>query len=108
PPDKVLKRLNRDLIGQELADNPFITMIYVLFNHEDGTLRFARAGHPHPLYIPCQGDLRLWQVEGSLLGVFDSEFPVQTHQLQPGDKVLLYSDGIESARFENHSTGTHS
>src|SRR5262249_36702804 len=80
PPDEVLRRLNRDLIEQGLSDNPFITMVYVLFNHRDGTLSFARSGHPYPLYLPRDGDPRLWQVEGSLLGVFDTDYPAQTHR----------------------------
>src|SRR4051794_22554360 len=50
PPDEVLARLNRDLIAQELADLPFITMVYGLLDCRDGRLQFARAGHPHPLY----------------------------------------------------------
>ena len=48
PPDEVLLRLNRDLIEQQLSENPFISMVYALFNHQDGTLQFARAGHPPP------------------------------------------------------------
>jgi CheY-like chemotaxis protein len=52
PPSEVLQRLNRDLVDQSLADNPFITMVYALFNPRDRRLRYSRAGHPYPLYIP--------------------------------------------------------
>jgi sigma-B regulation protein RsbU (phosphoserine phosphatase) len=104
PPGEVLQRLNRDMIDQALSENPFITMVYVLFN-QDGTLSFARSGHPYPLYIPREGKPVLWQVEGSLLGVFDTKYPVQTHQLRPGDKVLLYTDGMDAASFENSPVG---
>ena len=55
PPSEVLERLNRDLIEQQIPDLPFITMIYVLFNCQDGTLQFSRAGHPYPLYVPKDG-----------------------------------------------------
>ncbi len=105
PPDEVLRQLNRDLIEQELAEMPFITMVYALFNCRDRTLRFARAGHPHPLYVPQTGEPQLWQVHGSLLGVFETEFSVQTQRLQPGDKVLFYTDGLETAA-EANQTGT--
>jgi len=38
------------------------------------------------------------QLEGSLLGVFPDEvFSLQTVQLKPGDSILMYSDGFESA-----------
>jgi serine phosphatase RsbU (regulator of sigma subunit) len=36
-------------------------------------------------------------VPGSLLGVFDTDFLVQRRQLRPGDKVVLYSDGLDSS-----------
>jgi serine phosphatase RsbU (regulator of sigma subunit) len=108
PPDEVLLRLNREMIEQELSECPFITMIYGLFNHEEGILHFARAGHPYPLYLPREGDVELWQQDGLLLGVVEARFPVQSHHLQPGDKVLFYSDGIDSARFADHEPGTPS
>jgi serine phosphatase RsbU (regulator of sigma subunit) len=108
PPAEVLQRLNRDLIDQALSENPFITMVYVLFNHATGTLTFARSGHPYPLYLPREGPPQLWQIEGSLLGVFETEYPFQTHVLQPGDKVLLYTDGVDAACFNNQPPGVPS
>ena len=104
----MLGRLNKDLIDQQLSDTPFITMAYGLFNHRDGVLRFARAGHPYPLLVPREGDLQLWQQEGLLLGVLDAAFPTHTYQLQPGDKVLLYSDGVDTAVFEGGEPGAAS
>jgi sigma-B regulation protein RsbU (phosphoserine phosphatase) len=108
PPNEVLQRLNRDLLEQALSENPFITMVYVLFNYEEETLTFARSGHPHPLYVPHDGDPELWQVGGSLLGVFETEYPLQRRQLRPGDKLLLYTDGIEGASFEGQPPGAKS
>jgi sigma-B regulation protein RsbU (phosphoserine phosphatase) len=104
-PNEVLFRLNRDLVEQHIPDLPFITMIYGLYNCRDGTLRFSRAGHPYPLYVPKEGKPALWQMEGSLLGVFDTKYRLQTQQLKPGDKLLLYTDGMDGASFENHAVG---
>src|SRR5262249_19611318 len=64
PPGEVLQRLNRELIAQALSEAPFITMVYALLDHRPGTLQFARAGHPHPLYLPREGPPQLWRVEG--------------------------------------------
>jgi sigma-B regulation protein RsbU (phosphoserine phosphatase) len=108
PPSEVLGRLNHALLEQALSENPFITMVYALFNHEEGTLSFARAGHPYPLHVPLEGEPALWQVEGSLLGVFDTLFPMQTHQLRPGDKLLFFSDGMDAAHFEHRELGQDS
>ncbi len=108
PPEEVLGRLNRDLIEQGLAENSFITMIYGLFNVQEGTLHFSRAGHPHPVYLPGDREPEVWKVPGSLLGVFDTTFSDRTCRLSPGDKVLFYTDGTEEASFEGRPPGTES
>ncbi len=107
-PDEVLFRLNRDLIDQQLSEQPFITMVYALFNHQDGILQIARAGHPYPLYVPREGEVRLWRQEGLLLGVVDAQFPSHTYSLEPGDKLIFYSDGVDNACFENVPVGVDS
>jgi sigma-B regulation protein RsbU (phosphoserine phosphatase) len=108
PPAEVLQRLNKDLIEQHLAENPFITMAYGLLNHRDGTVRLARAGHPYPLHVPREGELQLWRQHGVLLGVLDATFPELSYRLAPADKLLLYSDGVDTAVFEDHPPGTDS
>lgn len=106
PPEEVLQRLNKDLLDPHLSENPFITIVYALYNHRDHTIRFARAGHPYPLYVPQLGEPVFWRQEGLLLGVADAAtFPARTYPLKPGDKVLLYSDGIDSGHFGDHSLG---
>src|SRR5262249_356832 len=100
PPGEVLSRLNRDLIDQQLSEHPFITMVYGLLNPQDGTLQFARAGHPYPLYVPRVGEPELWRVDGLLLGVVDATFPNREQRLAPGDKLLFYSDGVDTAAYE--------
>ena len=108
PPDEVLYKLNRDLIDQQLSEQPFITMVYGLFNHIDGTLQFSRAGHPYPLHVPKEGEPRLWKQDGLLLGVHDAKYPRGSHHLAMGDKLLFYTDGVDSARFEDNEPGVDS
>jgi sigma-B regulation protein RsbU (phosphoserine phosphatase) len=108
PPEEVLQSLNKDLLDQHLSEHPFITMAYVLYNHRDGVLRLARAGHPYPLYVPRQGEPVLWQQEGLLLGITNTSFPARDYPLNPGDKVLLYSDGLDTGRFEDCPPGAES
>jgi serine phosphatase RsbU (regulator of sigma subunit) len=43
-----------------------------------------------------------------LLGVFETEYRLKMYSLHPGDKVLLYTDGMDTAGFENLATGTPS
>jgi sigma-B regulation protein RsbU (phosphoserine phosphatase) len=108
PPDEVLRRLNKDLIDQRLSESPFITMVYGLFNHKEGVLSIARAGHPYPLYVPSHGEPHLWKQEGLLLGVVDAQYPARSYTLKPGDKLLIYSDGIDNATFAGNPPGTDS
>jgi sigma-B regulation protein RsbU (phosphoserine phosphatase) len=104
-PDDALGRLNREMLDLSLAGTPFITMIYAVYNRKDSMLTFSRAGHPHPVYLPACGEPRLWPSHGTLLGVFDTRFSVQTHCLGSGDKVLFYTDGIDSHEGTENKAG---
>jgi sigma-B regulation protein RsbU (phosphoserine phosphatase) len=104
-PDEALRRLNREMIEHKLLENNFVTMACGLLNFRDGALRFARAGHPPPLYFPACGEPASWSVTGPVLGVFESEFPVRTHTLNRGDKLLLFTDGIDASQFEQNEPG---
>jgi sigma-B regulation protein RsbU (phosphoserine phosphatase) len=103
PPDEVLRHLNREMLEQALAENPFITMVYGLYDASQRNLAFARAGHPYPLLVPANDEARFLEVHGTLLGVFDTEFVKRTEALEPGDKVLFYTDGLETAEVTAQS-----
>lgn len=95
-PAEVVKNLNVRLTSQKLSGYQFATCCYCLLNIKTLQLTFARAGHPYPVLIrPGQQPQQL-ELRGSLLGVFEQAgYIQQTIQLQPGDKLLLYSDGAE-------------
>jgi sigma-B regulation protein RsbU (phosphoserine phosphatase) len=58
----------------------------------------ARAGHPSPVLIRADGTIELLQPDGSLLGIFPGEvFENGTVRLAPGDRLLIYTDGVEVA-----------
>lgn len=96
PPAEVLKNLNMRMAAQKLSGYQFATCCYCLLNIKTLQLTFARAGHPYPILIRGGQQLEQLEIRGSLLGVFEqAEYTQQTVQLQPGDKLLLYSDGAE-------------
>jgi len=96
PPAEVMKNLNERMSGQKLSGYQFATCCYCLLNTKTLQLTYARAGHPYPILIRHQEQPQQLETRGSLLGVFkQAEYTQQTIQLQPGDKLLLYSDGAE-------------
>lgn len=95
-PADTLSLLNQALIAQDLPNCQFVTAWYGLFNHTTGKLQFSRAGHPYPLLIKADGTISEIKSPGGLLGVFDTEeFKTRELQLEPGDRLLLYTDGVE-------------
>jgi len=96
PPAEVIKNLNVRMAAQKLSGYQFATCCYCLLNTKTLQLTYARAGHPYPILIRPGQQLEQLEIRGSLLGVFEqAEYTQQTVQLQPGDKLLLYSDGAE-------------
>lgn len=95
-PAEVVKNLNVRMAAQKLSGYQFATCCYCLLNTKTLQLTYARAGHPYPILIRSGQPLEQLEVRGSLLGIFEqAEYIQQTVQLQPGDKLLLYSDGAE-------------
>lgn len=96
-PTEVMSHLNMRMVGQKLSGYQFATCCYCLLNIKTRQLTFARGGHPYPILFRQGQSPQQLETRGALLGVFDNaEFAQQSVQLQPGDRVLLYSDGAES------------
>lgn len=100
PPGEVLANLNRDMADQELPNCQFVTACYATISTETGELNFARGGHPHPIHVRADGQCIETRTTGGLLGVFpDEEFVGARLILAPGEKFILYSDGMEDVMF---------
>jgi sigma-B regulation protein RsbU (phosphoserine phosphatase) len=96
PPDEALHLLNLDLLSAELRESPFITMVYCLYNIETHELAYARGGHPRPLLLDPDGSIEPLDGDGTLMGVFpEAAFDMHTRRLEPGQRLLIYSDGAE-------------
>ncbi|MCH8150550.1 MAG: PP2C family protein-serine/threonine phosphatase [Planctomycetes bacterium] len=97
-PSTVLENLNIALVDQSLPHCQFVTACYGLINHETGLLQYSRGGHPYPILISHDGFVSDLKTQGGLLGLFrEGDFPVFETTLQKGDKLLLYTDGVELA-----------
>ncbi len=105
-PAEVIEHLNTMMYNQHLKGCLFATCCYALLNHQTLELTYARAGHPYPILIrPGQDPVQL-QSHGGLLGVFEEmRFEQSTIQLRSGDKILLYSDGMEPILGQGEDAG---
>ena len=95
-PSEVMINLNQKMTGQKLSGYQFATSCYCLLDTETLELTFARAGHPYPILIRQNEPLRQLEIRGSLLGIFEQTYYMQDSvTLEPGDKLVLYSDGAD-------------
>ncbi|MCP4246379.1 MAG: SpoIIE family protein phosphatase [bacterium] len=95
-PSETVAGLNDALTAQALPNCQFVTACYCLINTDTLEMQYARGGHPYPLLISTDGSLTELRSAGGLLGLFPGdEYPTRTIQLKPGEKVILYTDGLE-------------
>ncbi|HLH06861.1 MAG TPA: SpoIIE family protein phosphatase [Terriglobales bacterium] len=96
-PAEVLAGLNSVLYGN--VHGQFVTAGYVYLDVEKRMLSYSGAGHP-PLLLWRAREKRVVSIEenGLFLGAFPGcEYTVATSAFHPGDRVLLYTDGILEA-----------
>jgi sigma-B regulation protein RsbU (phosphoserine phosphatase) len=91
-----VERSNR-LICQNTDRCNFITFFYALLNHRDHRFSYANAGHNPPLLFAGKTKRELSR-RGLVLGIRDNlEYEEETVDLQAGDLLLIYSDGVIEA-----------
>lgn len=94
-PAEILGEINRYLRAI-LEQERFVTGCYGLLNLTTGRFLFAKAGHPPPLwYRAASHDAVPLDAKGMLLGISeDADFEEVAIQLSPGDRLVLYTDGL--------------
>jgi phosphoserine phosphatase RsbU/P len=97
-PGETLRRINNMLIP-EGADSMFVTVFYGLLNTRTGDLQFAYGGQPPPFIRKRDGTVnKITHDGGFLLGRIEGmEYDTHKILLQPGDTILLYTDGVTEA-----------
>lgn len=97
-PKEALLRVHKLLLEISRTEL-FVTVLYGVLDLQARTFRYARAGHERALYhSPRSGECRFLEGDGLMLGMVD---PVILEELclelLPGDRIVLFSDGITDA-----------
>ncbi len=99
-PRTILLRANA-ILNQHVGGQKFMTMLYFMWHAHTRTMLYSSAGHEHILLHRKQtGQLEVIQSGGIMLGMMpDIERFMEEKQLQleTGDKILLYTDGVTEA-----------
>ena len=98
-PVEVLNALDREFPFDRF--NNFFTINYFILNTASGKLHYANAGHPKPVILRKTGALEELESNGPPIGIRSLNlnddqitFDEEQARLNPGDKVILYTDGL--------------
>jgi serine phosphatase RsbU (regulator of sigma subunit)/anti-sigma regulatory factor (Ser/Thr protein kinase) len=95
-PGEVLERANEQLCP-DMPEKMFVTCLYGVLDPTTGHLRFANAGHDLPYVKTAHGVVEL-RARGMPLGLMAGmSYEEREIVLEPGDSVLLHSDGVVEA-----------
>jgi serine phosphatase RsbU (regulator of sigma subunit)/anti-sigma regulatory factor (Ser/Thr protein kinase) len=101
-PQRVL-RLANELLTPETPPNMSVTCFYAVIQPETGLMQYANAGHTLPFRCDKNSVASL-DVTGMPLGLLPGmEYEMKEVILQPGECILLYSDGCSEARDVRHA-----
>lgn len=101
-PNENLNELNK-IIYSDITEDMFITMMHSKYNKENKTLYYSNAGHnPIVVYRASTDSIELHTVKGVAIGFLEEyKYRQGEIQLNKGDIVIFYTDGITEAENSN-------
>ena len=95
-PADIVARIN-NYICERSRSAKFATVFYCLLE-KGGLMRWVSAGHCPTIVARASGEVECLNATSFPIGLFpDADFPQQETRLTPGDKIVLYSDGVSEA-----------
>ncbi len=88
-----------NMLCHESIDSMFVTVFYGIYNTETGLVEYTNAGHNPPYVVRADGTVEtLPMSENIVAGMFDDfTFTQSTLQLDKGDMLVLFTDGVTEA-----------
>ena len=97
-PRDVVTSVNRALCRQKDLRR-FVTLFYALYDSTTRVLSYTNAGHNPPIVLRHDGSCERLPAGGTVTGIFDeSTYEESKVTLCPGDRLVLFTDGITEAR----------
>jgi len=95
--EELVAKLNAHLCTN-IPSNRLITLFYGELDTATGRLVYVNAGHNPPFLVPAgQRTARLGATAMALAITTETDFPSMTVDLDPGDRLVLYTDGVTEA-----------
>jgi serine phosphatase RsbU (regulator of sigma subunit) len=93
----LMSRLDR-MMAKNCPGNRFVTLFLCVIDPSSGEIGYSNAGHNPPLLIRHDGQAEQLRGGGTVLGMFpDLGYEERRARLDPGDLLLLFSDGVTEA-----------
>jgi serine phosphatase RsbU (regulator of sigma subunit) len=94
--EEMMARVNH-FLNDRTKGEKYATVVYAVLAR-DGLLRWVNTGHPKPVVLRRGGEMRRLASTGLPLGMLEeSSYEVRETRLEPGDKVVMFSDGLTEA-----------
>ena len=106
PPEQFLPEANTYLLRQSWGEG-FATAAYLHLDLASGDFEVRTAGHPPPVWLHAgSGEISVLEAEGPILGLVpEAEFLDVRGRLEPGDALLLYTDGLVETSKRDLTSG---
>ncbi|MCH9031430.1 MAG: PP2C family protein-serine/threonine phosphatase, partial [candidate division Zixibacteria bacterium] len=96
-PQEIVERVNAALVS-ETNSAQFITLFYGVLDTTNLRIEYVNAGHNPPFVVGADGKITILDTGGIPVGSFpDATFDTGVVNLSPGDRVVLYTDGVTEA-----------
>ncbi len=100
-PEKALHAANKRIL-LDSRSSMFVTVFYGILDPASGTLSYCNAGHNPPYLLSDRAEPRPLRNTGIPLGIVrDTTWTAETVTLEPGDVLVLYTDGVNEAQNSN-------
>jgi serine phosphatase RsbU (regulator of sigma subunit) len=100
--DDLVVRLNRYACAHSLDGRRFTTAVLAEYEPATRRLSYVNAGHNAPILRRANGDMEKLDVGGVPLGIqADTGYETSSKDLQPGDALIFFTDGVVEAFDEN-------